>query len=309
MKTKVFEKEGLSFIEVTNNLGLKVVLCALGASIYHIYDKDVCLTRNAARLEDFKGKRCYYGKTIGRTANRIKGNKIVVEGQQYILEDNENGNVLHGGVSGLSTQVFTYFVEEGSDIVRVRFTYKSPHLESGYPGNLDVSVDYYVYKDINKIEVHYEATTDRKTLCSFTNHAFFTLGSSNISELSLKMNSGYFLDVDDEKIAKGPKEVPTFMDFRSLKPLPKDGGIDHFFYIDDRSITLENKKYRLKIDFDFEGAQIYTSNGPAKYELFPACEKQFHSVAIEPSDSHLNLHFLEKGEKYQRTIVYNIERI
>ena len=296
-------------IIVTNDLGLAVIFSSLGAAIYQIVDNGVYLTRNALNDEDFAKPICYYGKTIGRSANRIKGNKLVIEGKEYQLDANENGNVLHGGLNGLSNQIFDYEIKEDKDYKIVEFTYLSKHLESGYPGNLKVKVIYSLYKNKNELKIRYECTTDETTLCSLTNHSYFTLGNNHIKDLSLKLDSDYYLDVDKELIAIGKKPVDAFFDFRIEKKIPPEGGIDHFFYLNNKDIVLSNDKYRLTISSDFEGCQIYTSNGTHPDPLYPECNNTLDSVAIEPSDSHLDLHFLKRGETYSRYIIYNIERL
>ena len=298
-----------NLITIENGLGLKAVFSPLGAAIYSISFGGDCLTRNVKNLDDFAKPICYYGKTIGRSANRIKGNKIILDNKEYLLADNEKGNVLHGGLYGLSNQVFSYQISENSRQIAIIFQYLSPNLESGYPGNLDVKVTYLISKKKNQIKVLYETKTDETTLCSLTNHSYFTLGSSHIKELSLKLDSDTYLEVDKNLIAIGKKPVDSFFDFRGGKGLPEKGGIDHFFYLKNKEIVLENKKYRLTIDSDFEGVQIYTSNGTYPDELYPKCSNTLDSVAIEPSDSHLGLHILKTGDVYSRYIVYNIERL
>ena len=298
-----------NLITIENGLGLKAVFSPLGAAIYSISFGGECLTRNVKNLHDFAKPICYYGKTIGRSANRIKGNRLILDNKEYLLADNEKGNVLHGGLHGLSNQVFSYQISENSRQIAIIFQYLSPNLESGYPGNLDVKVTYLISKKKNQIKVLYETKTDETTLCSLTNHSYFTLGSSHIKELSLKLDSDTYLEVDKNLIAIGKKPVDSLFDFRGGKGLPEKGGIDHFFYLKNKEIVLENGKYRLTIDSDFEGVQIYTSNGTYPDELYPKCSNTLDSVAIEPSDSHLDLHILKTGDVYSRYIVYNIERL
>ena len=38
-----------------------------------------------------------YGAAVGRYANRIGGGKFTIDGREYHLTINENGNTLHGG--------------------------------------------------------------------------------------------------------------------------------------------------------------------------------------------------------------------
>src|SRR5690625_6166402 len=49
-------------------------------------------------------------------------------------------------------------------------SHTSPDGEGGYPGNLDVSVTYTLNND-NEFSIHYEATTDKTTPLTITNHS------------------------------------------------------------------------------------------------------------------------------------------
>ena len=42
-----------------------------------------------------------FGRTIGRVANRISNSQFSLNGKNYTLENNDNGNTLHSGSSGL----------------------------------------------------------------------------------------------------------------------------------------------------------------------------------------------------------------
>lgn len=47
-------------------------------------------------LSNFVGGRFYFGATIGRYANIIKGGRFVLDGKEYLLTQNRNGDSLHG---------------------------------------------------------------------------------------------------------------------------------------------------------------------------------------------------------------------
>lgn len=55
-------------------------------------------------LDEYVKAACYYGAPIGRYANRIGGAKFTMDGREYHLTANENGNTLHGG-NGLTFRV------------------------------------------------------------------------------------------------------------------------------------------------------------------------------------------------------------
>ena len=320
MKISYYSKSNLNFIEVENDLDLKIVFCDLGASIFNIYFHNECMTRNVRRIEDFKEPSCYYGKTIGRTSNRLKGHLFDIHDVIYNLENNEGWNTLHGGKSGFSNQLFKPIVETFEDYVRVTFSYFSKHLEGGYPGNVNIIVTYFIYKDRNYFDVDYQAISDMDTLFSLTNHSYFCLGDNDISNLKLFIRGHKYLNVDKANLlAKDIRDVNEIMDFTKYKNISTNidsdflkgkmmNGYDSYYYFDKQdqrliNVSLRNKKYRLDILSDYEGTQIYSSNYEPAFDLYNDV-KYRDSIAIEPRDSFLNHPVLLKDTLYKRTIRY-----
>ena len=320
VKYKVIKDSGLDFIEIETPF-LKTTLCNLGASIYSIIFDGKYMTLTPKNVDDFKLINIYHGKTIGRVSNRIKGNCVTIEGKKYYIENNEGENTLHGGYDGISTKTFNYHIFEKENEFDVVFDYISPNLESGFPGNLTLKVTYSISLLEAKIRIYFEATTDKDTMCSLTNHAYFCLGSKSIRKMSLQIPSSYYVDVNPlDLIAVEKKEVPSYLDFRTPKPIMLDienevlknsrtNGYDHYFYFDvinpsTPSITIFNTKYQMDIKTDFGGTQIYSDNWPDDFEFFTPRDPNYRGLAIEPSETHLEEHILHKGEKYSHFISY-----
>lgn len=326
MNVKEYSKENLRFIEVSNDSKLRVIFSDLGASIYQIYFDDVLMTRNALEIKDFKNIGCYYGKTIGRTTNRLKGYRFEINGEIYSLEPNEGNNVLHGGVNGLSTKRFASSISTYNDHIEVIYVYHSGHLEAGYPGNVDIKVTYFIYSDSDKLEVSYEAISDMDTLFSLTNHSYFTLGEKDLSTLDLFIRSHKYIKPNPEDlIPVSVDEVNEVFDFTKFKNINKDiedqslkgtrlNGYDHYFYFDDVSsgfinVSLLGQKYRLDISTNFPGTQIYTSNYLAPFKLEGEVNYIRDSVAIEPSDPFDKYPVLLKNTRYSRRIIYSFKEL
>ncbi len=317
MKIKTYSKDGLNFIEVFNGPHLRVVLSDLGASIFKIYYDNDELTRNVLNYKDYYHPNIYYGKTIGRVSNRIKGHEIVIDGKKYNIQNNEGDNILHGGKNGLSNQIFTSNIVQNYEKVEVLFNFRSLEVEGDFPGNVDFEVRYVFKDDTDNFDVYYKANTDKKTPISLTNHTYFTLGDRTIENLFFQVDSRYYLDADPKDlIAREKRGITKTLDFRNPKRLIEDinsksinqyrlKGYDHYFYFDnERKCTLFNKKYRLDITTDFPGVQIYTSNFKEKELLWPTTYDIRDSVAIEPSDPFDELHMLEPNNTYERHINY-----
>ena len=310
MNIRYFQQKGLNFIEITNNSRLKVTFCDLGASIFSILFDVVKMTRNVRNVEDYKYPSCYYGKTIGRTSNRLKGHRYEILGEVYELANNEGDNVLHGGRDGLSNKRFTPSVNTFGKYVEIRYHYLSPHLESGYPGNVSIDVIYFVHSDVDQIDVRYECSSDMTTLLSLTNHSYFTLGDKDISKLQLFIRGNRYLEVDEQLLPL--KIVPSNekYDFSKYKLLSDE--FDNFFYFNEVNpsvcnVSIKNDKYQLNIYTDFEGVQIYTSNQSPTFTIDGEVNIK-DSVAVEPSDSFLLIPVVSNEEKYKRSITYLFKR-
>lgn len=186
----------VQFIELKNKFQTTVKLCNVGASIYDI--KTVDSNNNLESIlyttldeKDFPLNGSYFGKTIGRTGGRISNNKFTLNGKEYHI-NSLDPNGLHGGVDSLSFKEFDINTKETDSYYEVIFSYLSKDMESGYPGNLNLKVIYRLYKDINKLELDYEGTTDKDTLLNLSNHAYFNLSGNaknNINNHELFINS------------------------------------------------------------------------------------------------------------------------
>lgn len=122
-------------------------------------------------LEDYRKQDKYLGALVGRYANRIGGARFELDGTKYTLAANDNGvNHLHGGLAGFDKKVWT--VEQLTENA-VSLSLVSPDGEEGYPGTLAVKVVYTLQN--GRLEIAYEAVTDKTTVCNLTNHTYFNL--------------------------------------------------------------------------------------------------------------------------------------
>ena len=94
-----------------------------------------------------------YGSIVGRYANRIANGKFTLDGVEYSLPVNNGPNTLHGGPKGWHSVVWDTEVLKDS-MAAVRFTYHSPDMEEGFPGNVIVQV-VYSWTDNNEIIMDY----------------------------------------------------------------------------------------------------------------------------------------------------------
>lgn len=177
-------------ITIRNARGMEVTLCSFGARLTRILcpDRDgkladVCLGFDT--LEDYQTRSGYLGATIGRWANRIGGASFSLGGREYPLYANNGANTLHGGKEGFDKKTWDF---EALDENQVRFSYQSPHMEEGFPGQLDTQVTYTLADD-GSLSIRYRAVSDQDTVVNLTNHAYFNLaGEGTIHDHLLKVH-------------------------------------------------------------------------------------------------------------------------
>lgn len=321
MKIRTYTEQGVTFTEVINDKNLKVVFSNLGAAIFSIRFDNYVMTRNVKEISDFLIEKKYYGKTIGRVSNRMKGNKFRLNDEVFEIPANEGENTLHGGHNGVSTLFFDLNTVKNDDKIELVYSRRIKDLEDGYPGNLDLEVKYTVFLNSNELDIEYHGVSDKDTVLSLTNHAYFTLGCKSIRGLTLQIDADNYLDTDPETLLPiDRKFVSKALDFRKPKKITEDiedeslhatklNGYDHYLYFtnknsDDKKLTLSNAKFSLDMYTNYQGVQIYTSGFNPGVALYPECDYLYNSVAIEPSDTFRYLHLLRKGEVYSRTIKY-----
>lgn len=189
---------------LTNENGMEVCFTNFGGRIVSIMvpDKDgkmidVCLGHDSiADYIRYGYQGCNFGALIGRYGNRIKDGKFILDGIEYQLPRNNDGNCLHGGGEvAFHNRMWDAQLVSNSSIT---FTTISEDGEDGFPGNLFVRVTYALTND-NAITISYEATTDRPTVINLTNHCYFCLSgdpSHDVLDEILYLNAEAYTPVD-----------------------------------------------------------------------------------------------------------------
>jgi aldose 1-epimerase len=116
----------------------------------------------------------YFGATVGRYANRIRGGRFTLDGQVHQLALNNGPNALHGGPGGFDKRPWRIVDVAGGRTAHVTLAYTSADGEEGFPGELHVTATYALGED-NALTLTYVATTSRPTVVNITNHSFWNL--------------------------------------------------------------------------------------------------------------------------------------
>ena len=247
-----------------NSRGLRVECSDYGGTIVRLFLPDrhgrlADVVLGFDRVEDYAAHSPYFGCLIGRCGNRIADGRFSLNGETYTLARNNAPNGipchLHGGERGFDKVLWRAepVNRDGAEALRLR--YHSPHLEEGYPGNLEVMVTYTLTED-NTLRIDYAASTDQPTPVNLTNHAYFNLageGAGDVLGHVLTLQAHGYTPVNPGLIPLGhvAPVAETPFDFSSPQKIgqrietPNEqlrhaGGYDHNFVIDrsDDALTL-----------------------------------------------------------------------
>lgn len=325
-----------------NKNGMQIEVSDFGALVISISIKDKQgIVRDVAlgfeHLEDYYDTETGMGAYVGRNANRIKGACVSIEGVDYKLDANNGNNNLHSGYNRSHCQI--YYSEKGVDQrgEYIEFYRVSPHLEQGFPGDLEQSIRYTLTED-NEVVIDYVMSSDKTTIVNPTNHTYFNLdghNSGSILEHELEVYSDAFLSIDQEMIPTGDivDVSGTPMDFRSKKkigldidseylPMKYAGGYDHnYVFENDRVLKKVAKLFsassgiNMTVLSDLCGLQIYTGNflngqagkAGSKYNKHSGIclETQFYPNSC--NDKRFPSPLLEAGKEFVSRTVYQFE--
>jgi aldose 1-epimerase len=242
--------------KLDNGKGITVEVLDLGGVIFsfNVPDKNGKVANISANLEtvaDYENIRPFFGALVGRYGNRIANAAFKLDGKEYKLLANNGPNSLHGGLKGFDAVLWNVEEIKERDYVGLKLTYTAQDGEEGYPGKLDVTVQYKLDTK-NKWTMDYTAKTDKKTVLNLTNHTFWNLAGYSTDKAPtnhghiLTLNADRFLPTDDTLIPTGElKSVEgTPLDFRKpheigeriadIKEEHFAGGYDHCFVLNQR---------------------------------------------------------------------------
>ncbi|WP_419702125.1 aldose epimerase family protein [Mucilaginibacter sp. NFX135] len=269
---------------------------------------------------------CYIGSTIGRYANRIGGASFQLDGITWYLENNDGENTNHGGSKGFNTRVFKYVVTaEG-----LYFTIQSTDGEGGYPGNLELTV-HYVWTDLNELLISYCASTDKKTIANFTNHAYFNLSNdgAKIFDHRLTIHAGSLLQNDGNYIPTGIIEPvgnrrlsDTVIKNKMMVNETHITGLNDCYILDEQpgtyhklaaELTEKRSGRKLEIFTTYPALMVYTGDylqseylghHQNPYSPFDGICLECQHYPDSPNHSNFPTTVLNPGDTYHESIIY-----
>ena len=206
---------------LANASGFAVEVIPYGATIVSVRAPDrqgrfANVVLGLSALTDYLDDHAYFGAVVGRVAGRITGARFLLDGKIYELAANDGDNHVHGGVAGFHRKCWTVERVTGNSL---RLRCVSPDGEEGYPGTVRTVVTYSV-TDENAILMDIEATTDRVTPFSLTQHSYFNLaGQGDILDHDLQIFAGAYAPMGPDFGLLGTRAAVTENDFRRPRRL------------------------------------------------------------------------------------------
>ncbi len=285
-----------------------------------------------------KGER-FLGACCGRFANRIAEGKFTIDGVEYNVPINNNGQSLHGGMKGLDSVVWDV-VKVTDD--RIDFRYVSVDGEEGYPGTLTIDMSYELTED-NEFVIEYRAKTTKKTHVNITHHSFFNLrgeGNGDVNSHILQINADEFIPIDEVSIPTGEiaKVAGTPFDFTTAKAIGTDldvedlqlkmgAGYDHCWVLRGEqgamklaAIVVEPEfGRRMEVYTDQKGIQFYGGNffdgktvakdGELTYDYRGSLALETQLFPDAPNQPQFPSTILEPGEEYTHCCIYRFDTV
>jgi aldose 1-epimerase len=312
--------------------GLRLEVLPLGAAVHRLLVPTVSGQRNVIlgypTLQEYAAGTTFFGATIGRYANRVKGGRFTLDGTRHQLDTNENGNTLHGGSGGFDTLEWT--VESRTE-ASLTMSLVSPDGDQGFPGKVTAMATYMVTAD--EVHIHLAATTDRPTPLNLTNHSYVNLdgeGSGTVDDHLLTVHADHFTPTDELLIPTGeiapvdgtPLDLrtPTRVGDAVRRPhaaLRAAKGIDHNLVVRGDGLreiaVVSTRDLTLTVSSDAPGVQVYTGNfldgtdrgtGGSTYRQGDGLALEPQAFPDTPNQPAFGSAVLRPGERYERRIIW-----
>ncbi|MEG1935741.1 MAG: aldose epimerase family protein, partial [Rikenellaceae bacterium] len=339
--TTTIDGKNVSLYTLKNKDGLTLQVTNFGARVIALWTPDrngkftdiVLGYGDIDRYVRNRGER-FLGATIGRYGNRIAKGEFKIDTTTYHLAQNNNGQCLHGGLKSFDMVVWN--VDKVTED-EVAFSYLSPDMEEGFPGNLSVKMIYSLTPD-NEFKITYSATTDKPTPVNLTHHSFFNLkgeGSGTINNHELQIFADKFIPIDSVMIPLGIIQniEGTSLDFRtphtigarindSFEQLKLAKGYDHCYVLNRKTpsdvelaaVVYEPQSGRQMEVFTtepaiqfyggnfFDGKSLGKNGTPYNFrETFALETQHFPDSPNQPSFPST---ILNPGQTYSQTCIY-----
>jgi aldose 1-epimerase len=280
--------KGVDLFTLTNARGMQVKITNYGGIITSIRapGRDGTMaevTQGFDSLASYTGETYggRYGATIGRFANRIKNNMFSLNRINYRIS--RDAYVLKEATNKpFDERVWDASMRDGEE-PQLTLSLLDRNGTMGFPGTLHVDVTFTLTRD-NVLRMAYRAVTDKDTVISLTNHAYFNLAgdvSGSVLDQLLTVNADQITVVDEQNVPTGEMKnvAGTGFDFRKPTPIGahindpdpairRAKGLDQNYAINGKPGSLrlaarleDPKSGRVMEEWTTQaGLQVYTAN-------------------------------------------------
>lgn len=273
---------GEAFAYTISGGELTAVITNYGATLLKLFvpDKNGAIADVVLGFDDvnmYTTSGSFFGATVGRHANRIKGGKFTLDGKNYNLPTNDNGlNNHHSGPNFFKDRLWTV---ESVEKDRICMSIDSPDGDQGFPGNAHIRVTYMLDK-ANTLHIIYDATCDKDTVFNMTHHSYLNMAGHEKTDkamdqlLCMSARTYAVAGADNAPTGEMRSVEGTPMDFRTPKPIGRDideayealvlqNGYDHSFevFTDPCAILTDPVSGRsVAITTDCPAVHVYSGN-------------------------------------------------
>jgi len=280
--------KGVDLFTLTNSRGMEVKITNYGGIITSIrapgrdgqmanvtqgFDSLAAYTDPA-----YRGR---YGATIGRFANRIKNNTFTLDRMHYRIS-RDVYTVSETPNKPYDEQVWDFDTKDGAE-PQLTLSLIDRNGTMGFPGTLRVRVTFTLTQN-NVLRMTYRAVSDKTTVISMTNHAYFNMAgdvSGPVLDQLLTVNADQITVVDEQNVPTGEMKNVAGTGFDYRKPTPigahindpdpaiqRAKGLDQNYAINGAPGTLrlaarleDPKSGRVLEEWTTQaGLQVYTAN-------------------------------------------------
>lgn len=296
---------------------------------------DVLLGSNS--LNFYLNQKFYMNGIIGRYANRVYAEDLILNDKKINLTANMPPFHIHGGEKGFDKCIWTTAAHSiVNNVPTLLATLVSPDGDQGYPGNLNVQIKIQLL-ETGKLSLSISANSDRDTWINITHHAYFNLSGKGMNlqdDHLFTIFSNKVTDIDKQgrttnNILQTNQTALDFSNPKSLAAAINQGhpsfdttlAVDHNYIFKTENSSDINKMaeaysqhsgIRMQLSGSQPGMQFYTGNHlkRTRYDddkpVVP-----YSGFCFEPQhfpDSPHNNEFpsclLKVGDTYQQTIEY-----
>ena len=316
--------EAVQCVRMEHDSGIVAEVLNYGAILRAVWvptaNGPVQVARGYETLEEYEAGDAYLGAVVGRCAGRIAKGRFVLNGREYQLPCNQNGNHLHGGIKGFDRYVWD--VQMLPKNRGVRFFRRSEDGEEGYPGAVEVSATY-LFEEDGALTLRLDALAEDDTILSMTHHGYWNLaGEGSVGGHLFTTPADRFAAIRPDGVPTGeliPVEGTPF-DFtrpatlesrwdQDHPQLAAGSGFDHTFLAPGKGLRpvcrLEcpENGLSLEVSATLPGIHLYTGNflEPVRRSA-TALEAQF--IPNAPNLHQFPSVELPKGKRWEHQIQY-----